>query len=111
LYQSNSFFIESLILSSSILLSIISQSIPTSSIKGLSIYGLLSFQAGLVKISHFLALVIATKNNLLSSSEAISLSKFFCSFSDSQAYCNHSQTIQIGNFNLSETLLLSQFQE
>jgi hypothetical protein len=41
--------------------------IHTSKINGLSIYGFLSFPAGLVKISSFLALVVATKNNLLSS--------------------------------------------
>jgi|GEM_PF-1166302 hypothetical protein len=52
--------------------------------KGLSIYGLLSFQAGLVIINSFFALVIATKNNLLSSCLAISFSRFFNSFSSNQ---------------------------
>jgi hypothetical protein len=54
----------------------------------------------------FSALVNATKNNVLSSSKLFS---FFSIFASS-ASCNHSQTIHLGSFNFSITLLLFQFQ-
>jgi len=70
-----------------------------SSIKTDCINGFVPIQAGKVKNRFSFALVIATKNNLLSSS--------ICSKFDS---CNQSQTILSGNLSLSITLFHSQFQ-
>jgi hypothetical protein len=70
---------------------------------------LFSFDLEKLKIRDFFALVIATKNNLLSSSNDISFSKFLYSFSSKSLYCKPFQIIQIGSFNLSGIAFLFQF--